>query len=183
MVLVSLTACDIAGSAREETAFFEERPPGIHTVEISDELVTLQARNASVQSIVDELARMSELSVVCEFQTEARVTMELERLPLPDALRRILGERSFILYRAPAADDAAATGSRNGDTLCIFSDDSGNGFAATRAPSYILSAIENRQSELMSDDRHVRRRAVRALRRLKANEVVPALSYALADAD
>lgn len=180
VVLVSLTACDIAGSAREETAFFEERSPGIHTVVISDGLVTLQAKNASVQSIVDELARKSELSVVCDFRTEARVTMELERLPMPDALRRILGERSFILYRAPAA---AGTGSRNGNTLCVFSDDSGNGFAATRAPSYILSAIENRQSELMSDDRHVRRRAVRALRRLKAGDVVPALSYALADTD
>lgn len=66
-------------------------------VAITDELVTVKAGNASVRSLLDEIARQSNLVVVSHIPLTARVTLQFERLPLREALDLILRDQSFAL--------------------------------------------------------------------------------------
>ncbi len=156
-------------------------------VEMSDDLVTLKAHNVSVRDVLDEIARQSDLIVVSRSPLHGRLTLELERLPLFEALRRIMRGRSYLLHQAQAATGARIADDERQSTLWVFSDESANDPGYTEAASHSLpgikSAIEVLQSKLMSDDVRVRQEAIKGLRRLKVNEVIAPLSYALADED
>ena len=156
-------------------------------VAMSADLVTIKAHNVGLREILDEIARQSDLIVVSEGPLHGRLTLDFERLPLYEALRRIMQGRSYLLHQAQPA-----TGARNAihgrrSTLWVFSDRSADdpvyNQADSRSSSDIASAIELLQLQLMSDDIRVRQEAIKGLRRLKVNEVIAPLSYALADED
>ena len=156
-------------------------------VEMSDDLVTLKAHNVSVRDVLDEIARQSDLIVVSHGPLHGRLTLELERLPLFEALRRIMRDQSYLLHQAQAATGARIANHARQSILWVFSDGSANDAGYTEASSHsvweITSAIEVLQSQLMSDDIRVRQDAIKGLRRLKVNEVIVPLSYALLDED
>jgi hypothetical protein len=185
--LLILVGCDSADSGYENEPVLGDSARGYLTVEISDDLVTLQADDVGTQHVVDEIARQSGLIVVSDLLLDDRLTLEFERLPLSDALRRIMRDQNYLLYQAQAATGPgnASPGSRS--TLWIFADGSahksGHKQAADRFSSDTESKIETLQSQLISDDRRVRQQAVRGLRKLKVNDVIAPLSYALADED
>ncbi len=156
-------------------------------VEMSDDLVTLKAHNVGVRDVLDEIARQSDLIVVSHGPLHGRLTLELERLPLFEALRRIMRGQSYLLHQAQAATGARIANHERRRTLWVFSDGSavepGHSQATGHSSSDTASAIEVLQSQLMSDDIRVRQEAIKGLRRLKVNEVIAPLSYALADED
>jgi len=156
-------------------------------VEMSDDLVTLKAHNAEVQDVLDEIARQSDLIVVSHDPLEYRLTLDFERLPLFEALRRIMRGQSYLLHQSQAATDAKIANYESRRTLWVFSDGSadepGHNRVAGRSSSDTASVIEVLQSQLMSDDLRVRREAIKGLRRLKVNEVIAPLSFALTDED
>ncbi len=156
-------------------------------VEMSDDLVTLQAHNVGVRDVLDEIARQSDLIVVSYAPLHGRLTLELERLPLFDALRSIMRGQSYLLHQAQAVTGARIADDERQSTLWVFSDGSANDPDYTEAASYsvreITSAIEVLRSQLMSSDIRVRQEAIKGLRKLKVNEVIAPLSYALADED
>ena len=156
-------------------------------VEMSDDLVTLKAHNVGVRDVLDEIARQSDLMVVSHGPLHGRLTLELERLPLFEALRRIMRGQSYLLHQAQAATGAMSANHERQSTLWVFSDGSANDRGYMKSPSHSVrettSAIEVLQSQLMSDDIRVRQEAIKGLRRLKVNEVIAPLSYALADED
>ena len=156
-------------------------------IEISDDLVTLKAHNVRVRNVLDEIARQSDLVVVSHDPLDDRLTLELERLPLFEALRRIMRGQSYLLHQAQAASGARIANHERRSTLWVFSDGSANDPGQTQAAGHsssdIASVIEVLQSQLMSDDIRVRQEAIKGLRRLKVNEVIAPLSYALADKD
>src|ERR1051326_4937500 len=65
-------------------------------VEYSNDRLTLHAREASITAILDEIKRQSGAEVRGE-PAVASVTIELEAVPLREALERVLGPRSFTL--------------------------------------------------------------------------------------
>jgi len=156
-------------------------------VQMSDDLVTLRAYNVGVRDVLDEIARLSNLIVISHAPLHGRLTLELERLPLFEALRRIMRGQSYVLHQAQAATGARIANHERQSTLWVFPDGSANDPGYTEAANHSLwetrSAIEVLQSQLMSNDIRVRQEAIKGLRRLKVNEVIAPLSYALADED
>ena len=156
-------------------------------VEMSDDLVTLQAHNVGVREVLDEIARHSDLAVVSHGPPHGRLTLEFERLPLYEALSRIMRGRSYLLHQARPAIGTRNANHERRSTLWVFSDgaadESGHNQAAGRSSPDTASVIEALQSQLMSDDIRLRQEAIKGLRRLKVNEVIAPLSYALADED
>ncbi len=156
-------------------------------VEMSDDLVTLKAHNVGVRDILDEIARHSDLAVVSHGPLRGRLSLEFERLPLFEALSRIMRGQSYLLHQAQPATGARIASNERRSTLWVFSDGSAgesvHNQAAGPSSSDTASIIEVLQSQLMSDDRRVRQEAIKGLRRLKVDEVIVPLSYALADAD
>lgn len=174
-----------AQDAFEDTQVSADSVTSYVYVEMSDDLLTLTAYNAGIQAVLDEIARQSDLMVVSHGPLDGRLTLELERLPLFEALRRIMRDQSYLLHQVQAATGARIANHARQSTLWVFSDGSANDPGYTEAASHSVwetrSAIEVLQSQLMSDDISVRQDAIKGLRRLKVNEVIAPLSYALAD--
>ena len=175
----------MAQDAVDDRQLSGDSTAGYLEVTMSDDFVTLKAHNASVRQVLDEIARQSDLIVVSQGPLNGRLTLELERLSLSEALRRIMRGRSYLLFQAqPATGTGIAKHERRG-TLWIFSDgasvEPGHDQVAGRSSSDTASAIEALQAQLLSDDIRVRQEAIKGLRRLKGNEVIAPLSYALAD--
>ena len=156
-------------------------------VDVSDDLVTLKAYNVDMRNVLDVISRQSDLIVVSHAPLDGRLTLELERLPLFEALRRIMRGHSYLLHQARAATGASNANRGRSSTLWVFSDgsanDPGHNQAAGPFSSDTASSVEVLQSDLMSDDIRIRQEAIKGLRRLKTNEAVAPLSYALADED
>ncbi len=156
-------------------------------VEISNDLVTLRAHNVGLHYVLDEIARRIDLIIVSHVPLDGRVTLELERLPLFEALNRIMRGQSYLLHQAQAAASARHANHGHSSTLWVFSDgsanDPGHNQAAGPSSSDTAPSVEVLQSDLMSDDIRIRQEAIKGLRRLKTNEAVAPLSYALADED
>ena len=172
---------------------FEDRQVSVDSatsylqVDVSDGLVTLKVHDVGVRDVLDEIARQSDLTVVSHNPLDGRLSLELERLPLSEALRRIMRDQSYLLYLAQAVTGVRNANHGRQSTLWVFSDgsanDSGHAGAASHSVREITSAIEVLQSQLMSDDIRIRQEAIKGLRRLKSNEAVAPLSVALADED
>ena len=177
----------MAQDAFEVRQEFADSATSYLNVEMSGDLVTLTAHNAGVRDVLDEIARQSDLIVVSHDPLAHRLTLEIERLPLSEALNRIMRGQSYLLYQAQATTGARSANHERPSTLWIFSnrsaDDPDQTQAAGRSSSDTASAIKVLQSELMSDDIHIRQEAIKGLRRLKANEAIAPLSFALDDKD
>ncbi len=70
---------------------------GYFEVATEDEFVTVKARDVSVRAVLQEVARQSDCAIVSHEPLDERVTLDFQRLPLPEALARILRDQSFVL--------------------------------------------------------------------------------------
>ncbi len=192
--LAGLVACILLvvnGVAAQDA--FEDRQVPIDSltsylhVEVSGDLVTLRAHNVDMRHVLDEIVRRSDLIVVAHAPLDGRLTLDLERLPLSAALRRIMRGQSYLLYQAQAETVASNANHERRSTLWVLSHGSANdpdhSEAAGHSSSDTTSAIKLLHSELMSDDSRIRQDAIKGLRRLKATEAIAPLSFALADDD
>ena len=102
LIVNSVTAQD----AFEDRQVSADSATSYLNVEMSDDLVTLTAHNVGVRDVLDEIARQSDLIVVSHGPLHDRLTLELERLPLFEALRRIMRGQSYLLHQAQAASCA-----------------------------------------------------------------------------
>ena len=76
-------------------------------VEIAGDLVTVTARDVTVKELLEEIARQSGLVLILHEPLEESVAMELDRLPLPEAISRILSGQNYTLqYVRPSSDKA-----------------------------------------------------------------------------
>jgi len=171
----------------DDSQEFADSAASYLAVEISDDTVTLKAENVGVGDVLDEIAYASDLVVVPEGPLYGRLTLEFERLPLDEALRRIMRGRSYLLHQARPARGASNANHAHRNTLWIFSDGAADESGVTRATGRSAPTtavvIEALESQLRSDDARLREAAIKGLRRLKVNEVIAPLSYALSDED
>lgn len=177
----------VAGASAQDAFEVEEgaadRGSSYLNLAMSDDLLTLKARNAAIREVVDEIARQSDLTVVSNHPLHGRLTLEIEGLPLFEALRRIMRGQSYLLYQAEAASGSTVTNPARRGTLWVFAAESRDQETAGPASPDIAQAIAALQLQLMSDDLRVRQQAIKDLRRLKVTEAIVPLSYALTDED
>ncbi len=74
--------------------------PSGRLVRFADDLLTVKVRDASVEELVEEIARQSGLNIVWYGAISERITLNFERLALEQALARILRHHSFALASA-----------------------------------------------------------------------------------
>ena len=166
---------------------FDDSSSGHLQVEIVDDLVTLKARDVSVETLLKEIVRQTDLVVVLHGPLDKRITMELHELPLSETLHRILRDETFALHEAQT--ESAAEKSPYHAKLWVFSGGSIDPTTPTgkvlRPSSAVRSSadIEALESDVINGDIQVRKQAVRGLRRLDADQAVTPLSLALGDED
>src|SRR5262245_10302812 len=66
-------------------------------VDYRDDRVTLRASESALKDILDELGKQSGAEVRGQPAETGPVTLQLEAVPVREALERLLGERSFTL--------------------------------------------------------------------------------------
>jgi hypothetical protein len=176
-----LIACVLlfANSATAQDMF--ENATSNLQIELQNDLVTISARNVRLRDVLTEIVRQSGLTVFSRAPLDARLTLEIEELPLTEVLVRIMRGQSYMLHQAGPTTDDRMGNNASADTLWVFSDDSSDESAYSLSATSM--AIELLRSQLASDDIRARQKAVNGLRMLRVNEVVEPLSYALADKD
>ena len=142
-------------------------------VEVKEGLVTLSVREVSLDHVLEAIASQSDLVVIGDATLVQRITIDFERLALADAIHRIMREQSYLLYAADANEESYST-------IWVFSDG-----PAADAPtsSEAASDVEFLHSKLLSDDPKTRHDALKALRKLKGDDVVAPISLALTDGE
>ncbi len=156
-------------------------------VEIANDMVTVTTRDVVVDGLLAEIARQSGLVVISHDSLDEHVSMEFHRLPLPEALGRILRHQSFALEYARPISSPAKSSQPRPSRLWVFSTEPGlvpdNDKDGRPSSSNVTSAIRVLRAELMSEDPRFRQAAVKRLGELGVVEAVAPLSLALADED
>lgn len=74
---------------------------GIQLMRYEEGLLTLEARDASLERVLTELSRMAMITIVSDGPVEGRISVYADRLPLDKALRKILrGKDTTLIYAA-----------------------------------------------------------------------------------
>lgn len=74
---------------------------GIRSMRYEDGLLSLDAKDAPLDKVLEELARLAMVTIVSDGPAEGRVTVYLDRVPLDKALRKILrGKDTSFVYGA-----------------------------------------------------------------------------------
>jgi hypothetical protein len=103
--LSSITGALLLASLPCQVSAEEFRSPsdGIQSMIYEEGRLSLDARNASLDKLLSEVARMAMLTIVADGPIEGRVTVYTDRLPLEKALRKILrGKDTSFVYTAKA---------------------------------------------------------------------------------
>jgi hypothetical protein len=156
-------------------------------------LISVSARDAQIQALIDDLARQAEIDLISETRLKGRVSVDIQAQPLEEVLAKILRNHSFALEQT---GPATATGGSNSETrgrLWIFSA-SGKRPAAKQppGPTPVLDEpaepserdqLDQLTALLLSDDSDDRLEAVLGLARHGGFEASAALTAALSDVD
>ena len=120
-------------------------------VDYSTDRLTVHARGASLDHIVQEVARQSGAEIVGTVRKPRDVSQEFEGVPLVDALARLLGDQNFTLRYGPEGELRSIH--LLGEALSPVS------------PSALVSEASNaRESEKSSSEPHARGGGVRSSR-------------------
>ena len=85
---------DEAGLIEEADPWPSSTPP---LIRIANDLLTVKVHDASVEELVEEVARQSGLNIVWYGTISERITLDFQGLALDQALARILRRHSFAL--------------------------------------------------------------------------------------
>jgi hypothetical protein len=86
----------------EETDPWPSNPPRL--VRIANNLLTVKVHDASVEELIEEIARQSGLNIVWYGTISDRITLDFQGLALDQALARILRRHSFALASAQGGE-------------------------------------------------------------------------------
>lgn len=135
-------------------------------VDVAQGLVSVTAIDVPLHEVVQAIAARTGLRIVQHTALEGRVSLQIERASLADALPDILAGHSYQLYQG--VPDAPIPG-----TLWVFAD----GTAAASAADIFFEAV------ILHGSLAEKREAIRELRRLGTPQAIEALSLALTDDD
>ncbi len=109
---VSLPLLSTIAEAKNGATTAEERLQaitGAHLVRFANGYLSLRVEDVRLGELLDVIARLTGLTVVRYVALEQRVTLQFQRLPVEQGLRRILRHRSFVLeYAQPAPKEKSS---------------------------------------------------------------------------
>ncbi len=163
-----------------------------HYIQFANDLLSVKLQDVSLREVLQEIARQGGLTLVPSGSLEYRITAEFHQLPLEEALRRILRQRSFAVEYSQQRPEESPSTVPQPKTLWILSkaekaypvqttviDDNGVGHYLQDE----ATDISTLEAALWSDDSWEREEAVEALGESKRPEAVAPLSLALEDED
>lgn len=122
-LLVSLLFSLLCADAADSQTVDSELPPGLigaPVVQYENGLLSVQAIDASLRKLLDEIAVKTDLAVVGEVVPDQRISVAFHALGMDEALRHILRDRSFIfLSRQHSNRQSWLQGTLN-ETLWMF---------------------------------------------------------------
>lgn len=157
-------------------------------MELDERTVTVRADDVPLLRVLEEISRLSGLRVEADGQLDQSASLSFERLPLREALDRLLENHSYLL-RLVDPDSGAGTHS----SLWVFATTSGKIVSPAAASSEDageaveaaeVALLESLALALVDEVPRVRLRAVAGLSELGGQEAAATLTtVALADAD
>jgi len=149
-------------------------------VEITADMVTLEARNVTIRRVLEEIALLGDLELVSEEPLDTPISIELQRVYLPTALSRILQHHNFALQYSEQPSSAGDEQTEiRASRLWVFADDS----ETDRTPSGVVPDNEALHMDASHGDGERRWRAMRNLAMSGSDDAAAALSLALIDTD
>lgn len=189
---VSLTP--LSAVTQDEVGFRTEADrwpsPGSGVVHFANNLLTVKVQDASLEELLQEVARQSGLSIVWYGTISERITLDFQQLPLDQAVTRMLRHHSFALAYSRAREGKATAarlrklwiipkGAEGPPVQTPVADDTKErDFLQEEAADLALL-----QAALRSDDSWERQEAVEALGEAGYPEAVKFLRLALEDED
>ena len=179
-----------------------EDSAGKYRIDISNGLVTLNAIKTPLVEILAAMARRTPLTVQSYVLLDELVTLDINRLPLPAAISRLLKAKNFVLRYAPPVYRNGRARNASPSKVWIFPDshtatkseprhatittirspaNSSSGIDGADAAASDGAAMPSLQDALRSTDVRVRTDAVADLAGLGTSEAVLELSVALGD--
>lgn len=179
-LLVGLIGTSIAA---EETQATTHPTSGYLRVEIDDDIVTVVARDVSVKNILDEITRQSTLWVLLHSPLDERVTLALHRLPLPEVLRRVLGDHIFALHYARPPSSPGNSSRSRPNRLWVYSsgraDEGGDANGAENSLSPMTAAVDVLQPRQSNEAAKLRADSVVDSLALDMEEKIAQLTFEL----
>ncbi len=115
-------ACLAAGLTFCLAVAFAE--PAVEVV-TSDGAISIKAENQSLRAVFEELSRQSILFVISEDALDDLVTVDIHQLTLPEAIRSLLRQKSYMLHQLDYGSDTEKSNSAASNKLWIFPDEHG----------------------------------------------------------
>lgn len=101
----------------------ESNDPGDRLrVEIEGELVSVWARDVSIEAVIERIAANGNVIVMAGGPTEERLTLDLRRLPMAIAFKKILRNQNYVLHQARPGSNSYTGNLHSVTRLWIFSD-------------------------------------------------------------
>jgi hypothetical protein len=66
-------------------------------VTVKDSLISLEAKNASLKEVLEEIGRKMNIEVFALLPEQEKITTELEKLPLEDAIERLIRNHPHVI--------------------------------------------------------------------------------------
>ena len=191
---LTVNLAPLGAVTQDEAGLIEEADPWPSSpsrlVRFANDLLTVKVHDASVEELVEEVARQSGLNIVWYGTISGRITLDFQGLALDQALARILRQHSFALASAQGRE-GQGTAARLRKLWIIPKDAEGStaqtpvaddpeeeDFPQAEGADMTLLFVA-----LRSDDSWEREEAVEALGEIGGPESARFLSLALGDED
>lgn len=153
-----------------------------NTVQCTDGLLSVQARDVPVTELLNQIAIQCDLSVQWYVTLTDRLSVEFQRLTLAQGLQRILRNRSYLLLAAPSVSGKQPATLVRAETLWILPQGDEKSSAQLSMPMTKTShSFLADTAALSNGNSDVRTQAALALGKRGQAQAVAPLSQALAD--
>lgn len=156
---------------------------------IEDDLVTIVALNTSLKDVLEELSLNANLTILSEEVLDEPVTLDIQQASLPEAVRHLLRQKSYMLHRLNQDSTSGTVVSYPDSRLWIFSDaQRDTRYAWTSIPameSYSEAGHETVDYRVLaySNDAGEREEAMFALAEISGDANIAYLAQGLSDPD
>ena len=156
---------------------------------IGDKSVSILVADRSIRSILEELSRQSDLVVVSQAALDELVTVHIDEPTLPEAIRRLLRQKSFMLHQVGHTVGNEMPGNPPYTKLWIWSSELNDGEQSWRTQASSSHSVTNEgklidyQILAMSNKSGDREDAMAGLADIGGSNVVGTLQRGLSDPD
>jgi len=93
---------------------------GARTIQFVNNHLTVNVKDISLAGLLQEIARQSDLTLVCKESLDERITIQFHQLPFDEGLRKILRQRNFAVEYVQQTDEKNQSTVRRPMKLWIF---------------------------------------------------------------